>query len=148
MTDTAVLLDQAQKDGIQKIVVGAVIQNNGKNLVLRRTSDDFMGGLVELPSGGVDAGEDLITALSREVQEETGLTIENVKSYISSFDYTSGSGKKARQFNFLATTQNDNVVLNPEEHDWFEWIHVPSDTYRDLNISAHTRSVLEKANNF
>jgi hypothetical protein len=54
------LLDQCNTDGIQKIVVGAVIKYNNKCLCVKRVSDDFMGGLVELPSGGKDQGEGII----------------------------------------------------------------------------------------
>ena len=69
------LVSTAKQDGIEKLVVGCVIEMNGKILLLRRVPDDFMGGLVELPSGTVDPDEDLITALKRETAEETGLTI-------------------------------------------------------------------------
>ena len=69
------LVSTAKQDDIEKLVVGCVIQISGKILLLRRVPDDFMGGLVELPSGTVDPDEDLITALKRETEEETGLTI-------------------------------------------------------------------------
>ena len=53
-----------ESDNIQKVVVGSVI-DMGKNklLLLRRQKNDFMGGLVELPSGTVDTAESLEDAL-------------------------------------------------------------------------------------
>ncbi|NED53759.1 NUDIX domain-containing protein, partial [Micromonospora aurantiaca] len=45
----------------------------GRVLILRRSVDDpFMAGIEELPSGGVEPGEDLIAALGRELAEEIG----------------------------------------------------------------------------
>lgn len=113
---------QAQADGIQKLVVGAVVRIDGKFLVLERDPDDFMGGLVELPSGTVGPGEEPLTALAREVAEETGLTVSAVAKYLGSFDYTSGSGKKTRQLNFLveADQAKSNWTLPSTAHiTWF-----------------------------
>ena len=61
------LVADSQRDGVQKLVVGAVIRKDDKFLLLERVPSDFMGGLVELPSGTVDAGENMLTALTREV---------------------------------------------------------------------------------
>ncbi len=41
------LVAESQKDGIQKLVVGAVIRKGGKFLLLERLPSDVMGGLVE-----------------------------------------------------------------------------------------------------
>uniref|UniRef100_UPI003F4910CD NUDIX hydrolase n=1 Tax=Streptomyces sp. CA-136453 TaxID=3240050 RepID=UPI003F4910CD len=114
------LTHQATADGITKHVVGAVIADeDSKVLLLHRTADDYLGGLWELPSGGVDPGENLIDALHREVKEETGLTVTAVDGYLGHFDYLSKSGKKTRQFNFTATTTGDQVTLT--EHDAHLW---------------------------
>jgi 8-oxo-dGTP diphosphatase len=72
-------------------------------LLLKRPANDFMGGIFELPSGKVEPGEDLKPALAREVEEETGLTVAVAMAYLGRFDYTSGSGKKSRQFDFVVT---------------------------------------------
>lgn len=118
------LIEKAKEDGIVKNVVGGIVLNQNKEiLVMTRKSADFMGGIDELPSGNMEADENIYNSLSREVKEETGLDIENVISYINSFDYISGSGKKARQFNFVVSVKStDSVVLT--EHDSYKWLTI------------------------
>lgn len=114
------LTTQAARDGIVQLVVGAVIANDEKILFLKRPSDDFMGGIWELPSGKVDSGERLDLALAREVKEETGLEVSRITAYLGHFDYLSGSGKPSRQFNFAAETSATHPVVLTE-HDDFQW---------------------------
>ncbi len=139
------LLAEGQKDGIQKLVVGAVIHRDNKFLLLERIPSDFMGGLVELPSGTVDAGEDLLTALARETKEETGLTITSVLAYLGSFDYTSGSGKKTRQFNFLVEVAPGEVKLSSTEHQAYHFVAPTDEAFTTLNISDAVKEVLKIA---
>jgi 8-oxo-dGTP diphosphatase len=114
------LTETATAEGVRQFVVGAVIVNDGHVLLLKRPSDDFMGGIYELPSGKVEPGEGLAEALERETQEETGLVVSGITAYIGSFDYTSGSGKKSRQFNFAVDVEKvEPVVLT--EHDAYLW---------------------------
>jgi 8-oxo-dGTP diphosphatase len=114
------LIVQARRDGIARHVVGAVIRRDGAVLLLARSSDDFMGGMYEFPSGQVDDGERLERALRREVAEETGLTVDRIERYLGSFDYTSQSGSPTRQFNFLVSVAaSTNIILT--EHDGYVW---------------------------
>lgn len=136
------LIEKANADGIQKLVVGAVILKNGKVLVLQRAQEEFMAGLVEAPSGGVEQSESLDAALNREVLEETGLLVTKIIDYLGSFDYTSGSGKKARQFNFLVETAEGEVLLNPQEHSMYYLLSHEEVIGTKFNISLETRSVL------
>ena len=39
--------------------------------------------------------------------------------YLGHFDYKSGSGKNARQFNFLVSVKDGDIKLS--EHDGFFW---------------------------
>ena len=116
------LIHEAKKDDIVRFVVGAVIKNLNKILVLGRKDDDFFGGIDELPSGEVETGESLIDALKREILEETGLIINDTPVYIGYFDYLSKSGKSTRQFNFVVSVNNNFVRINPEEHKCYKWI--------------------------
>lgn len=121
--DTNKIEQQAKEDGIERFVVGAVIPNNESILFVRRASDDFKGGIYELPSGKVDEGESLIDSLKRETYEETNLVIDNVIGVVSTFDYQSKSGIKTRQVNFLVSVNNANELkLDPKEHDLSEWV--------------------------
>ncbi|MFJ4825420.1 NUDIX hydrolase [Streptomyces bacillaris] len=131
------LLTGARRDGIEKYVVGALVTDQeGRVLLLRRRADDFLGGLWELPSGGVEPGEGLEDALRREVLEETGLTVTGVTGHAGSFDYTSRSGRRTRQFTF-AVTVAPPVTLT--EHDDFTW----ADRDHELPaVSDETRALL------
>jgi ADP-ribose pyrophosphatase YjhB (NUDIX family) len=59
------------------LAVSAAIVRDGKVLVVRRARKPALG-IYTLPGGGVETGETLIQAVTREVREETALTIEPV----------------------------------------------------------------------
>lgn len=139
------LLTDAKKDGVQKLVVGAVICKNKKFLLLERVPSDFMGGVVGIPSGTVEDGEALLTALAREVEEETGLLITSVFEYLGSFDYRSGSGKKTRHFNFLIQVEGSEIKLSPTEHQAYYWVALSDTVFTTLNISDATEEILKAA---
>ena len=143
--------ENLEKDKIQKVVVVGVISFENKILCLKRDSGDFMGGLVELPSGGVDSGEELISSLKREVFEESGIIISKKDriTFIDTFDYVSGSGKAARQINFkieLNCGNKPEIKLSPAEHSGFYWLN--RDELVKYNISDETKNtILKSANN-
>ena len=59
----------------QYAVVAAVIRKGDRVLVDKRRADGLLGGLWEFPGGKVEEGEDLHSALVREIQEELGVDI-------------------------------------------------------------------------
>lgn len=115
------LIENGKEDGIEKNVVGAVIINEKNEiLIMSRKIDDFMGGIDELPSGNMEKGETIYEALAREVKEETNLDLKEVVCFINSFDYISGSGKKARQYNFAIKVEKGGKIALTE-HDAYKW---------------------------
>lgn len=141
MIDSALLdqlVEEADLDEVVQLVVGAVVESEGKVLLLKRPADDFMGGIFELPSGKLEPGEDLMTALEREVEEETGLTVASATVYLGSFDYLSGSGKKSRQFNFVVTVDAPEPVVL-QEHDEFQWAPIDD----ELPVTDAVKKVFE-----
>ncbi|MFF2717437.1 NUDIX hydrolase [Streptomyces sp. NPDC058011] len=103
----------------------------------RRRADDFLGGLWELPSGGVKPGERLVDALCREVLEETGLTVTQATGHAGSFDYVSRSGRGTRQFTFAVTVRATGPITLTEHDDaaWADPGELPA-------VSDETRALL------
>ena len=136
------LIKKGKQEGIVKNVVGAIILNEKDEvLILSRKTDDFMGGIDDLPSGNMEQVENIYEALVREVKEETNLDVVNVKSYIGSFDYISGSGKKARQYNFVLDVKNTrNIILT--EHDKYNWLAIEEIRKRS-KITDEVKYILE-----
>lgn len=112
---------QGQVDGIQKYATGIACISGDKVLVVKREVDDFLGGMYELPGGGIDAGETFEQGAEREMLEETGLEVTRIVQVYRAFDYTSQSGKPTRQINFIAECSSTNVKLS-HEHTEFRWI--------------------------
>lgn len=136
------LIENGKEEGIIKNVVGGIVLNsNNEILIMTRKSDDFMGGIDELPSGNMDSGETIYDALVREVKEETNLDIEHVNSYINSFDYISGSGKKARQYNFVVTVKS-TADVKLTEHDSYKWLSL-ADARSNPKITDEVKYTLE-----
>ena len=133
------LENRAKDNGVEKIVVGAVIMNdNGEILLMRRKEDDFMGGIFEIPGGNAEKGEGIYEVLAREIKEETNLDLKKVMTYINYFDYLSGSRKKCRQFNFKVEVKGGPIVLT--EHDTYKWVRL--DEIEVQNVSEDVKECL------
>lgn len=140
----AQLETQAEKDGIQGFVCGSIITNSeGNVLLVKRATDDFMPGIVELPSGGVEDGESLLNGLKRETIEEVGFEVNEVVEYIDSFDYLSQSRKPKRQFNFVVSGSfTTGQAQLSDEHVEFYWVNPSS--LENYNVSPETKNTLMK----
>ena len=57
------------------VAVGVVLDTARRVLITRRASNSHQGGLWEFPGGKVEAGENLLLALARELREELGIEI-------------------------------------------------------------------------
>jgi 8-oxo-dGTP diphosphatase len=59
--------------------VVAVVNRNGRLLVIRRSQQVVAPGAICFPGGGIEAGESETDALVREVREELGVTVTPLK---------------------------------------------------------------------
>lgn len=138
---------EARSAGIQARSVGGIVMRQGSTLILvRSAAHPFMPGCGDIPGGYALPTETLLEALARETKEETGSDVVAVTRYLEHFDFTTGRGLRARQFNFLIEISGLNVVLAKDEHSAFVWCD-PTDIaeLRHLRVSREVRSVLAKA---
>lgn len=132
---------EAHAQGVEKLVAGAVIHDRGRVLVVTRSAeDDFLPGIDELPSGSVDAGETLLEGLNRELHEEVGLSADRVDAgFLATFDYTTGSGRLARQFTVSVPLTGREIRLS-EEHSSHLWVE--PDDLDGMSLTPETKSVV------
>jgi 8-oxo-dGTP diphosphatase len=122
----------------QKIIV---INNEGKILALRRSATDPAKPLSwDLPGGLVDAGENIVEGILREVSEEAGIKVERPK-LLDVFDYTSEQGTYLICIGYVARAITSDVILS-YEHDQYEWITKEELLKRDMKM--HIKELVKK----
>jgi 8-oxo-dGTP diphosphatase len=108
-----------EKIGVSQKAV--ILNKKGEFLVLHRTTTAPSNpNKWDLPGGDLDFGEDPLKGLIREIKEETGLEIKDVKP----FDVESHVNEKGEfwvTIAYRAKTTAEEVVLS-FEHDEFRWV--------------------------
>jgi 8-oxo-dGTP pyrophosphatase MutT (NUDIX family) len=108
---------------IDVTVARALVESDGRVLLVRRAAWDTLPGRWELPGGKVDRGERLRVALAREVEEETGLMIARARR-LSARDVISPRGRNVREHVFTAAAIG--TVTLSREHDAYAWVADPA----------------------
>jgi 8-oxo-dGTP diphosphatase len=105
-----------------RVCVTACIKNEDKVLVALRSADDaFLPGHWEQVGGSLDWGEEPDAGLKREVQEETGLSIEVVKPYYV-YHYIDDEEDSVIEISFICKVIGSNEVSLSPEHQEHKWI--------------------------
>jgi 8-oxo-dGTP diphosphatase len=96
-------------------------------LLLRRSrSLTAFPGTWDIPGGHVQEGEDLLTALKREIREETGYAVTVERPFhAGTFDYplTGGRSTPSVEVDFLCSIRARRPpTLDPAEHTEYAWI--------------------------
>lgn len=125
-----------------RLAVSAAIFRDGKILLVRRARAPARG-VYTLPGGRVEFGESLIEALTREIREETQLTIEIVglAGWREALPAQAGGGHFVI-LPFAARWISGEPVLNDELDD-AQW-RVPG-TLGDLRLTQGLEEVIEAA---
>jgi 8-oxo-dGTP diphosphatase len=128
-----------------ELAVSAAIFRDGKVLLVRRAGAPAKG-LWTLPGGRVEVGERLVDAVTREVMEETGLTIDVVglAGYRESI-LPDAVGDRGRHFvilPFAARWVAGDMALNDELDDC-RWM--PVEAITGLQTTEGLLDILRRA---
>ncbi|KAJ2798869.1 hypothetical protein H4R20_004658 [Coemansia guatemalensis] len=146
-----------------RLVIGGAIagpdaSNPSVLIVQRAASERSYPNEWEIPGGHVDPGESILDAVSREIHEETGLSVTKVICEFDGFHYWTtkfmeNESKNAKdntysvctlQLNFCVQVSNSAmVVLNPEEHQKYAWCTAA--TIDQFSLSPDMRKVVANA---
>ena len=106
---------------MKKIVTAAIILNESRVLIGRRKPNQALGGYWEFPGGKLEAGETVVQALRRELQEEIGITIQDCTLWKTErIDYPHA----LVQLNFCKVTQWTGELQMLESQS-FAWQQLP-----------------------
>jgi len=96
-----------------------LVSKDGKALVMRKYH-----GIVDLPGGKVESGEDLYTALQREIEEETGLSTKKFDFVTSWVKHSAELGDRlVIVFETQLNKKAKNIGLKiSDEHAWAQFL--------------------------
>lgn len=135
------------------IVGGFIFSKDGKLLLGKNREGGVYEGSYVVPGGGVDDGETREVALRREMQEETGIDID--QAVVTAFNQSSGEHEKTLhdtgervfvKMNFydyrIDINQDAADIQLSTEDDWHQphWFSI--DELKDANLSTATRNTL------
>ena len=116
-----------------RIGVGAIVLNN-KNQVFVGKRKDNPGDKWQMPQGGVEKGEDFVTAMKRELHEETNIrNIKIIKEIKKIYEYELPKnllgiiwkgkfrGQKQKWFITKFIGEENEINLNTENPEFIEW---------------------------
>jgi 8-oxo-dGTP pyrophosphatase MutT (NUDIX family) len=117
----------------------AIIQNKyGKILILQRSFKSSSGGKWSLPGGGLE-DEDTRQGILREIQEETSLTVSELRPYaVRSYRNKSDN---VVIIGYICVSLSEAVQLN-WEHDSFQW--VSREEALQLNITEDAQYFIQE----
>ncbi len=101
------------------------VTDDGKVVLVRQWRQPLGDFTLELPSGGVDAGEEPETAARRELLEETGYRVEGLEHLVSVHTSTGRSTEVCHLFRCRAV--RDERGRRPEPTEFIRVVELPSE---------------------
>ena len=116
-----------------RIGVGIIVLNNNNKIFVAKRKDNPVDKW-QMPQGGVDVGEDDLSAMKRELMEETSIkNIKIIKKIDKIYEYELPKhlmgiiwkgkfrGQKQRWFITKFLGQDDEINLNTKHPEFIEW---------------------------
>ena len=129
-----------------RIGVGAIVLNNKNEVFVGKRKDNPIDKW-QMPQGGVDDGEDFLTAMRRELHEETSIqNIKIIKEISQIYEYELPKnligiiwkgkfrGQKQKWFITKFLGNDAEVNLNTKHQEFIEWKWVAADILPNIIV--------------
>ncbi len=115
------------------VAVFLILEQDGKVLLQRRFNTGWMDGMYTLPSGHVEQGESVNTALIREAKEEIGISLERKNARLVHVMHRKSDEREYIDFFFEANEWDGGPAnMEPAKCDQLLWSSV--DTLPDETL--------------
>ncbi|WP_338068713.1 NUDIX hydrolase [Paenibacillus nanensis] len=102
------------------VVVKAIVLRKGKVLLLKRSSTEKVGaGEWDTAGGKIEFGEELETALIREIMEEAGIDVQ-VERLLYASTFLTNKSRQVVLLSYLCASDLEEIRLS-EEHSDYVW---------------------------
>lgn len=130
-----------------KVIVGVVVENNGKVLMVQEAKKKVYGQW-NIPGGNLEEKEDIFLAAKREFKEETGYDVD-LQNIISIYNKAS-SDQSVITIRFIGKIIGGDINFNKEETLNVEWLPIEKikamakEELRNYKMMMDTIEKLEK----
>ncbi|MBI5003002.1 NUDIX domain-containing protein [Candidatus Woesearchaeota archaeon] len=115
---------------IQQIGVKAIIEKDNKILLLKRSEKyEHLSDCWDIPGGRINFGEEPEEGLRREIKEETGLQLKEIKQILDASTVFKNEERHIVRITYLCTVE-EGVANFSHEHTHIEWI--PKEKIKEL----------------
>lgn len=107
-----------------RLLVSGVLKNHkGEMLILERSKiNQSFQGCWQLPEGKVEFGEEIEKALTREIQEETGLSVRSTKLLFATTCVMDVQDKSYHVVRLVYEVKWEGHIILSTDHSTFRWI--------------------------
>lgn len=108
----------------EQIGVKAIIEKDGKILFMKRSEKyEYLSESWDIPGGRLNFGEEPEEGLKREIKEETGLELEEIKQILDANTVFKNEEKQIVRITYLCTVKDGKHQLS-QEHTELQWIPI------------------------
>ena len=139
-------MDEKFKDLPLRNGVGIVVLNKDNKVFVAKRIDN-PGNFWQMPQGGIDEGEDFLTAAYRELYEETSIKkVELIKEFngISTYELPKHllgiiwkgryKGQKQKWFLMRYLGKDEEININTKKPEFLEWKWIEIDAITDFVV--------------
>ena len=149
-----------KKDFFSLTVKAAIINKEGKILIIKRSKDDAIkAGEYDLPGGNVDCRENIEVAMKREIKEELGIEVK-LGQIIYAFDFENKYDREyefgkekikvgGKGLRFIAYYEDGDIELS-HEHQKFEWLDFDKalEKFGDSDFTKDKKETIRRAKEY